>query len=68
VELYFHSPNTPSWRGAQLKKKAQRQLYLSLLLLYFTLSQYEILKIYFGQWKRLCVTFVVLPSVRRHAP
>jgi hypothetical protein len=19
VELYFHSPNTPSWRGAQLK-------------------------------------------------
>jgi hypothetical protein len=21
VELYFHSPNTPSWRGAQFKKK-----------------------------------------------
>jgi hypothetical protein len=21
VELYLHSPNTPSWRGAQLKKK-----------------------------------------------
>jgi hypothetical protein len=21
VELYFHSPNTPSWRGAKLKKK-----------------------------------------------
>jgi hypothetical protein len=20
VELYFHFPNTPSWRGAQLKK------------------------------------------------
>jgi hypothetical protein len=20
VELYFHSPSTPSWRGAQLKK------------------------------------------------
>jgi hypothetical protein len=20
LELYFHSPNTPSWRGAQLKK------------------------------------------------
>jgi hypothetical protein len=20
VELYFHSPNTPSWRGAQFKK------------------------------------------------
>jgi hypothetical protein len=29
VELYLHSPNTPSWRGAQLKK-AQRQLYLYL--------------------------------------
>jgi hypothetical protein len=21
VELYLHSPNTPSWRGAQLQKK-----------------------------------------------
>jgi len=21
VELYFHSPTAPSWRGAQLKKK-----------------------------------------------
>jgi hypothetical protein len=21
VELYFHSPNTPAWRGAQFKKK-----------------------------------------------
>jgi hypothetical protein len=29
VELYLHSPNTPSWRGAQLKK-AQGQLYLYL--------------------------------------
>jgi len=29
LELYSHSPNTPSWRGAQLKK-AQRQLYLYL--------------------------------------
>jgi hypothetical protein len=27
VELYLHSPNTPSWRGARLKK-SQRQLYL----------------------------------------
>jgi len=27
VELYLHFPNTPSWRGAQLKK-AQGQLYL----------------------------------------
>jgi hypothetical protein len=27
VELYLHSPNTPSWRGAQLGG-AQGQLYL----------------------------------------
>jgi len=27
VELYCHSPNTPSWHGAQFKKK-QGQLYL----------------------------------------
>jgi hypothetical protein len=30
VELYLHSPNTPSWRGAQLGG-AQRQLYVYLL-------------------------------------
>jgi hypothetical protein len=29
VELYFHSPNTLSWRGAQLRK-AQGQLYVAL--------------------------------------
>jgi hypothetical protein len=27
VELYFHSPNTPPWRGAELKK-VRGQLYL----------------------------------------
>jgi hypothetical protein len=32
VEIYLHFPNTPSWRGAQLKKKAQGELYLYLLL------------------------------------
>jgi hypothetical protein len=32
VELYLHSPNTPSWRGDQLKI-AQGQLYLYLYLL-----------------------------------
>jgi hypothetical protein len=26
MELYLHSPSTPSWRGAELKK-AQGQLY-----------------------------------------
>jgi hypothetical protein len=30
VELYLHSPNTPSWHGAQFKKKAREQLYLYL--------------------------------------
>jgi hypothetical protein len=30
VELYLHSPTTPSWRGAQLGG-AQGQLYLYLL-------------------------------------
>jgi len=31
VELYFESPNTFSWRGAQFKK-AQEHLYLYLYL------------------------------------
>jgi hypothetical protein len=31
VELYFHSPNTPSWRGVQLGG-AQGQLYLTFYL------------------------------------
>jgi len=31
-ELYLHSPNTPSWRGAQLEG-AQGQLYLYLILI-----------------------------------
>jgi hypothetical protein len=30
VGLYLHSPNTPSWRGAQLKGQALEQLYLYL--------------------------------------
>jgi hypothetical protein len=30
VELYLHSPNTRSWRGAQLRK-AQIQIYLTFL-------------------------------------
>jgi len=29
VELHSHFPNTPSWRGAHLKKKAQGQLYFT---------------------------------------
>jgi hypothetical protein len=31
VELYLHSPSTPSWRGVQLGE-AQGQLYLHLIL------------------------------------
>jgi hypothetical protein len=34
VELYHHSPKTPSWRGAQLKE-VQGQLYFTL----FTLNR-----------------------------
>jgi hypothetical protein len=30
MELYLHYPNTPSWRGTQLKKEAQGQLYIHL--------------------------------------
>jgi hypothetical protein len=33
VELYLHSPNTPSWRGAQLKHRDN----FTFTLLYFTL-------------------------------
>jgi len=32
AELYFHSPNTPSWRGAQLKNAGTT---LPLFYLYF---------------------------------
>jgi len=35
VELYLHSPNTPSWRGTQLGG-AQGQLYLYLCILHLT--------------------------------
>jgi len=28
VELYHHFPNTPSWRGAQLKKRHRDTFYL----------------------------------------
>jgi hypothetical protein len=34
VELYHHSPNTPSWRGAQLKRSAGTTLPLSFVLLH----------------------------------
>jgi hypothetical protein len=33
VELYLHSPNAPSWHGAQLKTKKAQGLYLFLPLL-----------------------------------
>jgi hypothetical protein len=29
VELYLYSPNTPSWRGVQLKAQGQLYLYLT---------------------------------------
>jgi hypothetical protein len=39
MELYLHSPNTPSWRGAQLGG-AQGQLYLLPLKVMKLLSEY----------------------------
>jgi hypothetical protein len=39
VELYFHSPNTPSWRGAQGE---HRDNFLQLFNKIFHLSQTEI--------------------------
>jgi hypothetical protein len=38
VELYLHSPNTPPWRGAQLKTSTGTLLLLLLLLLFGTLT------------------------------
>jgi hypothetical protein len=32
VEIYFHFPNTPSWRGAQLKEKHRTNLPSPLML------------------------------------
>jgi hypothetical protein len=29
MELYLHSSDTPSWRGAQLQKEAQGQRYFT---------------------------------------
>jgi hypothetical protein len=43
VELYLHSPNTPSWRGAQLGA-AQGQLYFYIYSLTIDQSEYEDLR------------------------
>jgi len=40
MKLYLHSPNTSSWRGAQLKK-TQEQLYLYITLHYISLHYTE---------------------------
>jgi hypothetical protein len=43
MELYFHSTNTPSWRGVQLK--AQGQIYLTFTILkykFFSLDNFEV--------------------------
>jgi hypothetical protein len=53
MELYHHSPNTPSWRGAQLKAQEQLYLYLtftvlfpcSVLVLFQEISVYEVIEI-----------------------
>jgi hypothetical protein len=52
VKLYLHSPTTPSWRGAQLRK-AQGQLYLYLL----PLSVIKIMRIRIIQDKNGSTTY-----------
>jgi hypothetical protein len=42
VEVYLHSPNTPSWRGDQFKK-SQGQLYLYLFTRFITAGTFEML-------------------------
>jgi hypothetical protein len=32
VETYFHSPNTPSWRGAQLKQNTENKAEFMLIM------------------------------------
>jgi hypothetical protein len=38
VELYLHSPNKPSWHGAQLKHRDNFTFYISVILSYFLIS------------------------------
>jgi hypothetical protein len=52
VELYLHSPNTPSWRGAQLGG-AQGQLYLYRF--YYSWSQDSWIRIKNNQHLNWCV-------------
>jgi hypothetical protein len=40
VQLYLHTPNTPSWRGAQLGE-AQGQLYLYVMYETFQANAYN---------------------------
>jgi hypothetical protein len=42
VELYLHSPSTPSWRGAQLRKSTGTTI-LYYTILYYTILYYTIL-------------------------
>jgi hypothetical protein len=44
VQLYHHSPNTPSWRGALLRK-AQEQLLLGMSHIMSKVLQSEILSV-----------------------
>jgi len=43
VELYLHSPNTPSWRGAQFKKSTVTTLPLPFTTLPLHLNPYMFL-------------------------
>jgi hypothetical protein len=66
VELYLHSPNTPSWRDAQLGG-AQGQLCFTLLQLLYLVSIHFIFK----QWHE-CIDGLLQPfsmlTVLMHFP
>jgi hypothetical protein len=55
LELYLHSPNTPSWRGAQLKHRDNFTFYILLLAWY--LVQHR---------DKFTCTFLPLPLPSRH--
>jgi hypothetical protein len=61
VELYFHSPNTPSWRGAQLNHRDN----FTFILIYhiFTSESEKILwdDIYNAEvWDNVCLKAVAM--------
>jgi hypothetical protein len=52
VELYFHSPNTPSWHGAQFKKTVRRVRIVKLFVVQFSPFSFAFLCLRFKQSPR----------------